>query len=61
MDVDIITLLAQFMDEKIVYWVELMSLLRVGKYKEESKNNPLGQCVEILDSVQKVFRFNECS
>lgn len=50
----ITTRVHNFMNEKVIYWVEVMSLLRVVKYeKEDSKT--LGLCLDILNSIEKVF------
>lgn len=50
----IITRVHNFMNEKVIYWVEVMSLLRVVKYEKEYSNT-LGLCLDILISIEKVF------
>lgn len=52
-DGGIITRVQEFMNEKAIYWVELMSLLRISKDEGESINT-LGQCLSILASIEKV-------
>ena len=55
MDPAITTALNQFMDEKSFYWVEAMSLMRVANRSKGATQNPLIQCADILNSIEKVF------
>lgn len=58
-DIGVTTLLKQFLGEKAIYWVEVMSLLRVVKVHEGITNNTLAQCTKILRSVQKVLPLSD--
>ncbi|KIK55413.1 hypothetical protein GYMLUDRAFT_1018089, partial [Collybiopsis luxurians FD-317 M1] len=48
------TALEQFLKEKIFYWIEVMSLLRLASHQESIREDTLVQCGDTLDSVRKV-------
>ena len=53
-DAEVTTTLKKFLKEKILYWVEVMSLLRMASYEGSSSEDTLVQCGETFDSVRKV-------
>ncbi|KIK58268.1 hypothetical protein GYMLUDRAFT_701502, partial [Collybiopsis luxurians FD-317 M1] len=44
----------EFLKEKIIYWVEVMSVLRVSKHEQETANDTLVQCMDILNLIEKI-------
>ncbi|KIK66981.1 hypothetical protein GYMLUDRAFT_915410 [Collybiopsis luxurians FD-317 M1] len=54
-DAEVTRAVKQFFNKKILYWVEAMSLLRLSNHKENSSEDTLVQCGDILESVRQVW------
>ncbi|KIK55420.1 hypothetical protein GYMLUDRAFT_248670 [Collybiopsis luxurians FD-317 M1] len=48
------TAMEQFLKEKIFYWIEVMSLLRLASHRESIREDTLVQCGDTLDSIRKI-------
>ncbi|KIK66938.1 hypothetical protein GYMLUDRAFT_156943, partial [Collybiopsis luxurians FD-317 M1] len=60
-DAEVTRALKEFSNKKILYWVEAMSLLRLSNYKENSSEDTLVQCGDILESVRQDFQISDLS